>query len=82
MRQFKTWTDNLEKEPVKYTEEKIVIQRVEYRNSDRVEKSIQCTSFVTQQKVTKDFKVRSETNSFGIGVSFDDLKTNAAICTV
>ena len=82
MRQFKTWTDNLEKDPVKYTEEKIVIQRVEYRNLDRVEKSIQCTSFVTQQKVTKDFKVRAEAKPFGIGVSFDDLKTNAAICTV
>jgi hypothetical protein len=40
MRQFKTWKNNLEKEPVKPEEEKLIIQRVEYRNVDRMERSI------------------------------------------
>jgi hypothetical protein len=55
---------------------------VEYRNTDRVEKSINCQAFITQKQVTKDFKARAERAPFGIGQSFDDLKTNAAISTV
>ena len=40
MRQFRTWTNNLENEGTKPEEEKYVIQRVEYRNVDRIEKSV------------------------------------------
>jgi hypothetical protein len=38
----------MEAEPTKYGEEKVIIQRLEYRNLDRVEKSIACTAFVTK----------------------------------
>ena len=63
-------------------ETKVIVQRVEYRNLDRVEKSINCTAFVHKFKVTKGHKERIEMKPFGIGAGFDDLKTNAAICTV
>lgn len=60
----------------------MTIQRVEYRNTDRVEKSINTQAFVTSRKVTKDYAKRAEMKPFGIGSGFDDLKTNAAISTV
>ena len=37
---------------------------------------------MTKQKVTKYYLVRAKAAPFGIGQGFDDLKTNAAICTV
>ena len=83
MRQFATWTNNLEKEPFKHDEERVVIQKVEYRNVDRLEKSIATVAFKTNMDVTKDyFQRKNEFKSFGIGTSFEDLKTNSAITTV
>jgi len=82
MYQFKTWTNNLENEPTKTKETAIVIQKVEYRNTDRIEKSINTINYVTTRKVTKDYYKRKEAKPFGIGNGFDDLKTNAAISTV
>ena len=82
MRQFKTWTNNLEREPVKPEEEKLVIQRVEYRNVDRIEKSINTTCYLNKSKVTKAYKDRIEMKPFGIGNGFEDLKANSACSTV
>ena len=79
---FKTWVNNLEKEATKLEEDKIVIQKVEYRNTDRVEKSIQAQAYVQKRQVTKAYYERAKMKPFGIGQSFDDLKTNAAITTV
>ena len=40
MRRFQPWQNNLEKDAKKFEEEKIIIQKVEYKNIDRVEKAI------------------------------------------
>jgi len=82
MRQFKTWTNKQEAESVKLQEDKAVVQRIEFRNTDRVEKSIAVECYTNKQAVTKDFYKRQEIKPFGIGASFDDLKTNNAITTV
>ena len=37
MRQFKVWENNLEKEPKKQKEEDLVIQKIIYKNLDRME---------------------------------------------
>ena len=62
MRQFKTWTNNMEKEPVKVKEEKINIQKVEYRNTDRMEKTIVCATLKSSMPVTKGYFERSRDN--------------------
>ena len=83
MRQFKTWKNNLESESTKLPEERVVVQKVEYRNVDRLEKSVATQAFVTKMPVTKGYYERQKDwKPFGIGVSFEDLKTNAAITTV
>ena len=82
MYQFKTWANNLENEGVKSEETNVVIQKVEYRNTDRIEKSINTVNYVTKRKVTKDYYKRKEAKPFGIGSGFDDLKSNAATSTV
>jgi len=40
MKQFKVWSNNLEKDTTKIPEEKITVTKVEYKVMDRVEKSI------------------------------------------
>ena len=82
MRQFKTWQNNLEKDPVKLTEEKQEIQRIEFRQKDRVEKTINVQAYVNKQKVTKGYFERQKWDEFGIGESWEDRKTNAAVNTV
>ena len=82
MRQFKTWTNNFEKDAVKPKETEYHIQRIEYRNADRVEKTISTQAFQVKRPVTKDYYERKNIKPYGIGESFDDLKTNAAITTV
>ena len=82
MRQFKTWKNNLEAESTKLTEERVVIQKVEFRNIDRLEKSIATMAYKVARPVTKGYAERKEVKPFGIGSSFEDLKTNAAISTV
>jgi hypothetical protein len=82
MYQFKSWSNNLEADGVKAKETNILIQRIEYRNTDRLEKSINTTAYVTTRKVTKDYAKRAEMKSFGIGLGFDDLKSNASTSTV
>lgn len=82
MQQFKTWTNNLEKEPAPVKTKNIVIQRIEYRANDRLEKSISTTAYSENRLVTKDFEKRKQNKPFGIGTNFDDLKTNNVISTV
>lgn len=59
-----------------------MIQKLEYRNAQRIEKSIKTTSFTSTRTVTKDYYVRAKQTPFGIGTGFDDLKANASINTV
>ena len=83
-RQFKPWTNNLESEAKKPEEAKLIIQRVEYRNVDRVEKSINTQCYVNKSYVTKAYKDRVDGNfkPFGVGQGFEDCKANAACSTV
>ena len=82
MRQFKTWKNNLESDAVKPDESNKIIEKIEYRNTDRVEKHISTQAYNVKRQVTKDYFVRENAKPFGIGDTFDDLKTNAAITTV
>ena len=67
---------------MKPEEEKLVIQRVEYRNVDRVEKSINTQCYVNKSVVTKAYKDRVALKPFGIGSGFEDLKSNSSCSTV
>lgn len=82
MRQFKRWENNLEKEPVKPEEEKHVIFKIEYKVTDRVEKQIETIAYKTKHLVHKDITKRDAAKPFGIGTSFEDLKTNNVISTI
>ena len=45
MRQFKTWTNNLEKDATKITEIEQLVTKIEYRNQDRFEKTTRVQAF-------------------------------------
>ena len=82
MRQFKVWSNHLEDDSTKLPEEKVVIQKVEFRNVDRLEKSVNTMAYMVKRPVTKGYAERKEVKPFGIGTNFEDLKTNSAISTV
>jgi hypothetical protein len=82
MRRFQKWENNLEKESAPLQQKKVEVDRVEYRASDKLEKKIACTAFVEQRQVSKDYFKRIQQAPFGIGNSFEDLKTNNVISTV
>ena len=82
MRQFKRWENNLEKEPVKPEEVKDVVFKIEYKVTDRVEKQIETQAYLTKHMVSKDCLKRANMKPFGIGTSFEDLKTNSVISTI
>ena len=67
MRQFKTWVNKQETESEKLVEKELMISRIEYRGTDRYEKSIKVQAFENKQVVTKDFFARKEIKPFGIG---------------
>ena len=52
---FPAWTNNLEKEPVKPTEIKKVIEKIEYKTKQKINKQIEVRSYVIKRKVTKDY---------------------------
>ena len=58
MRQFRKWNNNLDKEPVKPTEEKHNIIKIEYKVTERVEKQIATVAYKAKQFVTKDYAKR------------------------
>ena len=55
MRKFRPWVNNLEKESTKHEEDKYIVQKIEYRNTDRVEKSIATQVYVSKREVTKGY---------------------------
>ena len=82
MRNFKTWVNKQDTESEKLKDKEIMISRIEYRGTDKYEKSIKAQVYENKQIVTKDFFARKEIKPFGVGTSHDDLKTNSAITTV
>ena len=58
MKQFKPWKNNLEKDTTKIPEEKLIITRVEYKTTDRVEKSVATQAFKINRQVTKEYLER------------------------
>ena len=65
---FPTWTNNLEKEPVKPNEIKKVIEKIEYKTKQKINKQIEVRSYVIKRKVTKDYLERQQKlKPFGIG---------------
>ena len=72
----------MEKESVKVEEAPLVIEKIEFRNQDRWEKKINTQTYKVTRPVTKGYFERQKIKPFGIGTSFEDLKTNAAISTV
>lgn len=82
MKQFKTWTNNLEKDAVKIPDTEKMITRIEYRNQDRFEKTIKVMAMKTQMPVTKGYAERKNITPFGIGTTFEDLKMNSVVSTV
>ena len=79
---FKKWENNLEKDSTKVEEEKVPIRKIEYRGSDRYEKQSDVIVYKVNRSVTKAFYERILQNPFGIGTSFEDLKTNSVISTI
>ena len=82
MRQFKRWENNLEKEPVRPEEVNHTVFKIEYKVTERVEKQIETQAYVTKHMVSKDCLKRATMKPFGVGTSFEDLKTNSVISTV
>ncbi len=58
MRQFKTWVNKQDTESEKLKDKEIMISRIEYRGTDKYEKSIKAQVYENKQVVTKDFYVR------------------------
>ena len=77
------WENNLEKEPVKPVEIRKVIQKIEYKSKQKIQKDVEVRSFVIKRKVTKDYMERQQKMSpFGIGVSEDDIRQNVNLTSV
>jgi hypothetical protein len=83
MRQFTPWINVMEQEVKKVDEEPLMVTKVEYRVSDRLEKSINTQTYKVKASVSKHYFDRKKNfKPFGIGHDFKDLKTNSAITTV
>lgn len=80
---FPAWTNNLEKEPVKPTEIKKVIEKIEYKTKQKINKQIEVRSYVIKRKVTKDYLERQQKlKPFGIGQTDDDIRQNVNLTSV
>ena len=89
MRRFLPWTNNLNEAnkstepPVKDT--KIVIQKIEYKLDNRMQKEIECRALQSQVKVTKGYtqrKAKRPTDSvFGVENSAQEIRNNVG-CTI
>ena len=55
---FPTWTNALEKEPAKPNEIKKVLEKIEYKSKQKINKQIEVRSFMIKRRVTKDYLER------------------------
>jgi hypothetical protein len=82
IKQFRVWKNNLEKESTKYPEAPRTIQKIEFKQIDRLEKNINTQGYKVKWPVTKAYADRVKAEPFGIGNTFDDQKANSVISTV
>ena len=72
---FPGWSNNLEKEPVKPAEVKKVIEKIEFKSKQKINKQVEVRSFVVKRRVTKEYLERqAKLKPFGIGTTDDDLR--------
>jgi hypothetical protein len=65
----------LEKEPAKPNEIKKVLEKIEYKSKQKINKQIEVRSFVIKRRVTKDYLERQQKlKPFGIGTTDDDIR--------
>ena len=77
------WENNLEKDPVKPVETRKVIQKIEYKSKQKIQKEVEVRSFVIKRKVTKDYLERqAKLRPFGIGTTEDDIRQNVNLTSV
>ena len=80
---FPGWTNNLEREPAKPAEVKKVIEKIEYKSKQKINKQIEVRSFMIKRRVTKDYLERQQKlKPFGIGTTDDDLRQNVNLTSV
>ena len=80
---FPTWENNLDKEPIKPTETKRVIEKIEYKTHQKIKKEVEVRSFVIKRRVTKDYLERqAKLKPFGIGNTEDDLRQNVNLTSL
>lgn len=74
---FPVWSNNLEHEPIKPSEVKKTVEKIEFKGRQKIKKVIEVRSFVIKRRVTKDFLERQQKlKPFGIGTTEDDLRQN------
>ncbi len=65
----------MEKEPAKPNEIKKVLEKIEYKSKQKINKQIEVRSFVIKRRVTKDYLERQQKlKPFGIGTTDDDIR--------